>query len=101
MINSSKKHNPAYFVGDVNGDGRADAVCIGNDGSLRVWEAQDGDELYTDFWTSQDYEFCVVEEREVRFTRHYLQSTLICQIYSIFFFQNEAIPLMYNSWLKL
>ena len=26
-------------TGDVNGDGRADAVCAGDDGSVRVWEA--------------------------------------------------------------
>ena len=28
-----------YYTGDVNGDGRADAVCTGDDGSVRVWEA--------------------------------------------------------------
>ena len=61
-----------YYTGDVNGDGRADAVCAGDDGSVRVWEAgEDEAEIYTESWTDERFGFCVQERKQVKKLTHY------------------------------
>ena len=52
----------------MNGDGRADAVCAGDDGSVRVWEAgEDEAEIYTESWTDERFGFCVQQQKQVEF----------------------------------
>ena len=51
----------------MNGDGRADAVCAGDDGSVRVWEAgEDEADIYTDSWTDEKFGFCIQQQKEVK-----------------------------------
>ena len=49
------------ITADVNGDGRADVMCVANDGGVAVWLSKEGNWDFYEFsseWTDSMFGFC-------------------------------------------
>ena len=83
-----------FFVGDVNGDGRADIVCVASSGGVTVWESKDTENFYepSNLWMDQNFGFCNANDKLVSVNTFYVD--LLHK--EILTFWMEMITLLYN-----
>ena len=60
----------SFPAADLNKDGRADVVCVADDGSMMVWESRSDIENIFDpnaKWIDGEFGFCEHQEKQVIF----------------------------------
>ena len=85
-----------HLAADLNKDGRADVVCVPDDGSMMVWESRSDNENMYDpdsKWIDADFGFCEYQDKQVIFECHLISFILILAFSDILFRTSLT-----NSW---